>query len=210
MSAWRIHGAVDRRREGVLVAKHKPEAIAKTLLQTAREFEKAAKIVGDYMISRLAKNAPDPPKPGLPFSVVVPTYVLDAFSAELYLKCLYLLEKGEMPNRIHKLDDLFDALPEDIQQLVGEAAEDTARLHDSIKRGANAFTEFRYSHEWWGIGRPPPTVSAYTLGEIARATQTVILARWPNLKETMEAVDVGDDLKGEWRGEFLAGKDPSD
>jgi hypothetical protein len=96
-----------------------------------------------------------------------------AFSLEMYLKCLLLLEHGQAP-RVHDIYDLFHALSSSTQSELTKDHEkfvnsnplfleqacqtgSTTDLEELLKLGRNAFTDFRYAHEQipsgtvWGL-----------------------------------------------------------
>lgn len=87
-----------------------------------------------------------------------PAVVCYAFSSELYLKLLHLLAVGA-PIKGHKLDELFDALPQDTQKAV-LSNYDQRDLPGEIKKAANAFTEWRYGHEHEGLAINPSVLAS--------------------------------------------------
>jgi hypothetical protein len=86
-----------------------------------------------------------------------------AFALEMYLKCLLLLEQGQAP-RGHDLHKLFHALSSTTQSQLTKDHEELVKsnpdwaatasklgvptdLEELLKRGRNAFADFRYAHE---------------------------------------------------------------
>jgi HEPN domain-containing protein len=74
-----------------------------------------------------------------------PAVVCYAFSLELYLKLLCVLTGGKII-REHKLDKLYDALPDETKTaLVAECS--GIDLVRELTSAAEAFEHWRYSHE---------------------------------------------------------------
>jgi len=87
-----------------------------------------------------------------------------AFASELYLKCLILLETGQLMKGEHNLRKLFSKLPDDTQQRVERTfnaitaprfqnsddfygARQPKSFRDALKHGAEAFINWRYIYE---------------------------------------------------------------
>ena len=94
-------------------------------------------------------------EPGL----ILPWGVMSAFSVELYLKSLILIEKGD-PGKIHDLWELFQKLHSDTRSDLSDAYDTKIRncdighfriskghyidLENDLKMSAKAFAEMRY------------------------------------------------------------------
>ena len=156
----------------------------------------------------------DPPDPYA--AVVVATNC--AFACELYLKCLIHIETGQLIKKLHNLKQLFAMLPDatkatiqnrfDAQlakqpdydnsvapddasrQMAREAAEKRSKnLIDALRRGAEAFVEWRYLYENDGKGNP------FGLFPLPPILRTVILEHkpeWANV--VLKATGVGNAL----------------
>src|SRR5262249_44529889 len=78
-------------------------------------------------------------------SLMGPAVVCYAFSLELYLKLLHVLASGKSP-RGHELNKLYDDLPSKTKSdLLAEC--ERIDLVNELTSAANAFKEWRYSHE---------------------------------------------------------------
>jgi len=94
--------------------------------------------------------------------------ILAAFSIELYLKCLVVLDKGAIPPKLHELDKLFDDLETGTQSEIEflwaghSAARNDADLtayeartgqqlprdlHELLKLGGRSFERMLYAYE---------------------------------------------------------------
>ena len=103
-------------------------------------------------------------------AIGIPICVWSAFSSELFLKCLYHIEKGHLPGGIHLLDRLFakltPATQRRLEQLWDEMAIQRKEILDNIDRaegrarprdlrsnlaaGADGFRLIRYLYEGKG------------------------------------------------------------
>lgn len=96
---------------------------------------------------------------------VAPFIVNSSFAIELYLKCIYMIENGKEPNRVHKLDLLYKKLSREskdsiaaIFMLVNERSGSYHALKDKVPgfdwsiegvlaSASQAFVNWRYSFE---------------------------------------------------------------
>lgn len=96
---------------------------------------------------------------------LAPYITVSSFSIELFLKCLYALEKGKKAKNIHKLYQLYDALSDDSKIIIkmlyemyaekdpslivlkSKVPEMKTDLEDILKDMSNAFVNWRYSYE---------------------------------------------------------------
>lgn len=98
---------------------------------------------------------------------IAPFIVNAAFSTELYLKCIYVLEYGKLPKekKTHKLDDLFRSLSQESKDTISgffEALNSMDPVHQEMKKhvpdvdeslegvlkgASNAFRNWRYNYE---------------------------------------------------------------
>ena len=58
-----------------------------------------------------------------------PKLLVDSFAVELYLKCLYVQDKGETPPREHDLMKLFEALNSSTRDLIRKEFDRSVRDH---------------------------------------------------------------------------------
>jgi hypothetical protein len=133
------------------------------LNQAVGFFNAASRCFSNISISPLIHNSP-----------MTPGVVCAAFSVELYLKLLILLASGS-PQRGHKLDELFAALPQKEQQKVTEKYGNPA-ISTHIKEVSNAFVTWRYEHEHEAL-----TINPDALMAIARACHLVVREMKPEL-----------------------------
>lgn len=97
-------------------------------------FNAASRCEAEVMLSPLAGN-----------SLMVPAVVCYAFSLELYLKLLHVLASGKS-TKGHELNELYDSLPPKTKHdLLAEC--DGIDLVSELTSAANAFRQWRYSHE---------------------------------------------------------------
>jgi hypothetical protein len=102
------------------------------------------------------------PASGWGLIVAPPTMVLSAFSAELFLKCILILETNEAPANIHKLHMLYRQLSSDARQRIEQIWDEEcrakldgiARLHGhptdlpgALLTCSAAFEKLRYAYE---------------------------------------------------------------
>lgn len=109
-----------------------------------------------------------------------------AFALEMYLKCLLLLEQGQAPRGRdgHDLHKLFHALNPTVQSQLTKDHEGFFKskglpvddLEELLKRGRNAFVEFRYAHE------QVPTGTYFALNGLTYCVRERILKAQPGWK----------------------------
>lgn len=167
------------------------ETAIETLFRAARSFERAAHASGCAAVERMAEGHRTGAQP--PFAILLPGYVLDAFAAELYLKCL-LLVGGKTPPPTHRLDVLYDKLPEALRDLARGESADPEAFDSSLREGASTFVELRYSHEWFGNSKPP-TFTRWRFGVVAAGGKNAIIMRRPDLITALDEVDGGEELR---------------
>lgn len=125
-------------------------------------------------------------------SYIMTMCVNSAFAIELYLKCLLFIEKGKYPDRIHKLDELFNKVSHKNQKILCEYYNkftDEGRIKSKIleihpdrktdliselSESANAFTLIRYIFDNKHF--------VYTVGDLKNPLHRLIM-----------------ELKSEWR-----------
>ena len=100
-------------------------------------------------------------------SVAIPILLVQA--AEIGLKALYCIERGQWPRKCHDLEDLHDDLPQAVRDQLANALPEIRdpycpHLPIPVRNGfrailrnhANALAEWRYSYEhgalWFGTG----------------------------------------------------------
>jgi hypothetical protein len=141
-----------------------------TPLEAREIFNQACRFLGTDQLLRKVGT----PGSGWKMTIVVPTSVLSAFAAELFLKCLLVLERGNaLP--IHRLDVLFKNLPHKRQRRIQEIWESDARpklrafclakglpsdLSNALAKCGNAFENLRYYYE-------DPNKVRYYIGDFA-------------------------------------------
>ncbi|MDP9421375.1 MAG: HEPN domain-containing protein [Pseudomonadota bacterium] len=79
--------------------------------------------------------------------------VLQAFASELYLKALFVIEKGAAPGRGHNLNVLFKRLGSATKESISERYHiryEDGELATDLEAFALVFQEWRYSHEFSG------------------------------------------------------------
>jgi hypothetical protein len=95
-------------------------------------------------------------------TVAPPTMVLSAFAAELYLKCILIIEKEEAPENIHLLHVLYRRLSHKAKRRIEQLWESDSRpnlatlakmtgaptdLPNALFRCSAAFEQLRYAYE---------------------------------------------------------------
>jgi hypothetical protein len=123
-----------------------------------------------------------------------------AFSLEMYLKCLLLLEQG-LAARGHDIHALFHSLSSSTQSELTRAHEKfvesnsalmerlsqeglPTNLEDLLKRGRNAFTDFRYAHE------QIPSKTDFALNGLTKCVRERILELQPSWDSALQ--DIAD------------------
>ena len=121
-----------------------------------------------------------------------------AFSLEMYLKCLLLLEEGRAPHE-HDIHRLFHALSQSTQSELIEAhknfvssnpsfveqarqTESPTDLENLLKLGRNAFTDFRYAHE------RIPSETVWGLNGLTKCVRERILELQPSWNSALQEV----------------------
>jgi hypothetical protein len=146
----------------------------------ARQFEIAMRL----LIKANHENAVSLPRE---FFVAVPMVVCHSFAAELFLKCLLLIEGKQA--RGHHLGELFDALSPDhrsrIQQRYSSTEtrppHDTWMVREVLTRNGDAFTEWRYLNE----GTPNPQSAMYITALVLPSIKEIIWQEVPSLKQVL-------------------------
>lgn len=116
---------------------------------------------------------------------VVPAMVCSAFSVELFVKCLVMVERGETP-RGHQLKTLFSLLSSSSQATVAQRFDEligsnpnaqamkaqfphvSLAIDDVLETVNRVFEQWRYAYEG-------EAGSAYGLGELAQAVRQRIV-----------------------------------
>ena len=83
-------------------------------------------------------------------SLTSPSVVNYCFSIELFCKAL-IQSTGVKPEKIHKLDELFSAIPDEAQQAVNESYNQYFQdpdLPSLLNQAANYFQEVRYEYDY--------------------------------------------------------------
>ena len=128
-----------------------------------------------------------------------------AFSLEMYLKCLLLLEEGRAPHE-HDIHRLFHVLGESAQSELIEAhknfvssnpyfveqarqTESPINLENLLKLGRNAFTDFRYAHE------RIPSGTVWGLNGLTKCVRERILELQPRWNSALQ--EVADAHRGD-------------
>ena len=119
--------------------------------------------------------------------LMLPHVVLTSFSSELYLKCMILIETGNVPSG-HDLAKLFDQLKDGTKQIIenewnAETAKQSAvevdrrarNLKDTLAKEANAFVTWRYAYE-------PGELCGFSLWNLPAILHKHILAIRPELQ----------------------------
>jgi HEPN domain-containing protein len=116
------------------------------LFNTARAFEEIAFRVP--AIERLHNNEDEPI---YDWDVAVGS-VNSALALELYLKALWVIERGEDPPKTHRLDLLFDGLSNESRNALSAAHRSASEIEWSVRemleKSSFIFEEYRYPHEW--------------------------------------------------------------
>ena len=133
-----------------------------------------------------------------------------AFSLEMYLKCLLLLEKGHA-SRSHDIHDLFHALSESTQAQLTKDHQDFVDSHSSftvqarqtgspnnleelLNLGRNTFTDFRYAHE------RIPSKTIFGLNGLTFCVRERILKLRPDWKSALEEIAGAESVPAvQWR-----------
>jgi hypothetical protein len=130
----------------------------------AISFARAAEMLKDAFMCALRKAGEEDPRQHLrqhggggasAYDLAVPWVVNNAFSTELFLKCLHILTTGSAPTgrRGHELAQLFDGLPLSTRQRVEDHYREiepdvTGRSVRSVLAANNqSFVHFRYIYE---------------------------------------------------------------
>lgn len=86
-----------------------------------------------------------------PFSLIFPLFVNAAFSCELYLKAISMIESSDTTFIVgHKLDVLYNSISTTAQQKIRESYNSKGlyvTLDDMLSKYNNNFAEWRYSFE---------------------------------------------------------------
>jgi hypothetical protein len=163
--------------------KNRSETATK-LLDARQIFDHACRFLGtDQLLRRVA------PGSGSEMSIVIPTSVLSAFAAELFLKCLLVIEIGQAPP-IHRLDTLFKQLSRKRQRRIDELWEQLGRprikafcqqhqhpsdLSNALARCGRSFENLRYYYE-------DPDRALYYIGDFAWVLLHAIVEIHPDWK----------------------------
>ncbi|QJD94648.1 hypothetical protein HH214_01565 [Mucilaginibacter robiniae] len=141
----------------------------------------------------------------LQFLLVQPCIVLEAFSIELYLKCLYQIENNKQANKIHNLKDLFILLTDvrkerlrlvydtmcknsnDLNFIRKSIPDINIELDYILELMSHTFQEFRYSYD-----SNIKLKGYYCLGEFQEALRTVILELNPEWKILVATGNIGE------------------
>ena len=135
-------------------------------------------------------------QPGLPkIPLLIPQVVNSSLSSELYLKCLILIETGNIPHE-HDLAKLFDGLRDETKQVIenewnaGTAKQSTVldeidrraggaitarTLTEALAKEGGAFVNWRYAHE-------PGPLCNFSLSNLPAILRRQILAIRPELQ----------------------------
>lgn len=101
----------------------------------------------DLVVEELMRSGPTI------LTVMAPMAANTAFSVELYLKALLLINGKEIPKK-HDLDVLYDRLNPDtqtrLQARFNALQLRSGSLRDYLGRCSKAFDHWRYMHEWFG------------------------------------------------------------
>lgn len=138
------------------------------------------------------------------FDIVSPIFVVTAFAGEVYLKCIHAIRTAKI--RGHKLESLFDGLPEidrsEIKRIYEEMISNSPIVqtiktqHPSVNfnlpvvlaEASQTFENWRYAYE-----KPPN--APVSLGEFVDALQKHILSIDKNLNSTLH-VPLGNMTDG--------------
>jgi HEPN domain-containing protein len=140
-------------------------------------------------------------------SVAAPSMVLAAFSAELFLKCLFVIETGRDAPEIHELRKLFLLLSDDARSEIEASWDDyvlqprRAQVYEvleqnfgrpiprdlrwSLRTGGDGFSVLRYAHE------PQNANHTFLLGDFHYMVRKAILRRrpdWAKLRHTSHEI----------------------
>ncbi len=88
--------------------------------------------------------------PGVTQSLVSPAVVNFCFSIELFCKCL-IQASGSKPQKIHKLDELFRAIPEEAREAITVGYTQKVlepNLETLLEQAADYFRKVRYEYEF--------------------------------------------------------------
>ena len=142
------------------------------LLDNALAFYEAGRRCGTP-----AKASIPPFKEGVELGA--PTVACLAFSIELFLKLLLLLETGTY-DREHELDEIFEKLPSGVKEQIERNCRSDVQYY--LKQAQKAFVQWRYQHEYEFLIASPEN-----LAEISVALRATVKERHPNLVSVFEA-----------------------
>jgi hypothetical protein len=157
------------------------------IFKQAREFELAAIHLGNHRWYEI--ELPEAPPYTEKFLFVIAVAVNAAFSLELYLKCLLMID-SITPPKVHTLLDLFNLLPADQRRKIEELHDKSrallwgepplrgASLLEILQMSNNAFDDWRYHHE----DQKPLQFSA---GPVIDHVKRVIFEASPPLEERL-------------------------
>jgi HEPN domain len=119
-----------------------------------------------------------------------------SFALEMYLKCLLILEQGQAP-REHDLHKLFHALSSMTQSQLTKDHEGYLKskgwpiddLEELLKRGRNAFADFRYAHE------QVPTGTDFRLNNLTYCVRERILKAQPEWRSALQEIADAESAK---------------
>jgi len=138
---------------------------AKPIFETATNFEAASLALNEKMQKREHYLV----------TYLAPYFTLNAFSIELYLKCLYAIENGKHAPTLHNWDKLFDMLSDEsknkiestydnnvkntkeIQTLLKFVPDAKVDLINALQEMSGAFVKWRYVYEGNITGYPTAT-----------------------------------------------------
>jgi hypothetical protein len=146
-------------------------------------FDHACRFLGsDQLLRRIGK-----PGSGWELTVAQPAMVLSAFAAELFLKCLLIMESGAAPPT-HRLDSLFKRVSHKRQRRIQELWETDGRpklqplcrslnlpsdLSNALAKCGSAFEKLRRYYE-------DPNKVVYYIGDFAWILMRVIVEIEPD------------------------------
>jgi len=162
----------------------------KQIFISAQNFGNSAKLL-EHLSSQILSQHPGPSE--LP-PFFQPSVVCMAFSVELFLKCLILVEKGNF-QPTHKIQELYLKLPMTSQKAISDKFDEfiatsptiramqaeypniSSKLDDVLKVVNEAFVDWRYIFEG-NAG------SLYGLGELCEAIRGRIIEIKPDIVES--------------------------
>jgi hypothetical protein len=162
----------------------------------AREiFDHACRFLGtDQLLRKIGT-----PESGWALTIVHPTMVLSAFAAELFLKCLLVLEGAAVPST-HRLDVLFKRVSHKRQRKIQELWEVDGRpklipfcrshnlpsdLSNALVKCGSAFENLRYYYE-------QPDKVVYYIGDFAWIVMRAIVELKPEWRPSEPPPAPGD------------------